>query len=114
MVRRRQTQVTIAQVVLFGLVVPEVEQLIVAWLREVARALDDDDLVDGVLAILRRRWPPRRRNSRIVVASVRDTTGRPPACHGRDRGAIRGRRPATGTSASPPDRRKHPPSPWGD
>jgi|GEM_PF-7131661 hypothetical protein len=56
MVRRRQTQLTIAQVVLFGLVVPEMEQLMVAWLREVDRALDDDDPVDGVLAILRRRW----------------------------------------------------------
>jgi hypothetical protein len=43
-------------VVLFGLVVPEMEQLMVAWLSEVDRALDDDDLVDGVLAILRRRW----------------------------------------------------------
>jgi hypothetical protein len=56
MVRRRQTQLTIAQVVLFGSVVPEVEQLMVDWVREVDRALDADGLVDGVLAILRRRW----------------------------------------------------------
>ena len=64
MVRRRQTQLTISQVVLFGLVVPEVEQLMVAWLREVDRALDDDDLVDDVLAILRRRWPQSSRRGR--------------------------------------------------
>ena len=64
MVRRRQTQLTISQVVLFGLVVPEVEQLMVAWLRDVDRALDDDDLVDGVLEVLRRRWPQSSRRGR--------------------------------------------------
>jgi len=55
---------TISQVVLFGLVVPEVEQLMVAWVREVDRALDDGDLVDSVLAILRRRWPQSSRRGR--------------------------------------------------
>ena len=64
MVRRRQTQLTISQVVLFGLVVPEVEQLMVAWLRDVDRALDDDDLVDGVFEVLRRRWPQSSRRGR--------------------------------------------------
>ena len=64
MVRRRQTQLTISQVVLFGLVVPNVEQLMVAWLRDVDRALDDEDLVDGVLAVLRRRWPQSSRRGR--------------------------------------------------
>jgi len=64
MVRRRQTQLTISQVVLFGLVVPEPEQLMVAWVREVDRALDDEDLVDGVMAVLRRRWPQSSRRGR--------------------------------------------------
>ena len=64
MVRRRQTQLTISQVVLFGLVVPEVERLMVAWLRDVDRALDDDDLVDSVLEVLRRRWPQSSRRGR--------------------------------------------------
>ncbi len=64
MVRRQQTQLTISQVVLFGLVVPQVEQLMVAWLRDVDRALDDDDLVDRVLEVLRRRWPQSSRRGR--------------------------------------------------
>jgi len=64
MVRRRQTQLTISQVVLFGLVVPEVEQLMVAWLREVDQALEDEALVDGVLEVLRRRWPQSGRRGR--------------------------------------------------
>jgi len=45
MVRRRQAQVTTAQVVLFGLVVREVEQLMVAWLRDVDRALVNHRIV---------------------------------------------------------------------
>src|SRR5260370_7070176 len=64
MVRRRQTQLTISQVVLFGLVVAEVEQLMVAWLRQADRALEDEDLVDGVLQVLRRRWPQSGRRGR--------------------------------------------------
>src|SRR5258708_10669515 len=64
MVRRRQTQLTISEVVLFGLVVPEVEQLMVAWLREVDQALEDEALVDGVLEVLRRRWPQSGRRGR--------------------------------------------------
>src|SRR5579863_5520070 len=64
MVRRQQTQLTISQVVLFGLVVPQVEQLMVAWLRDVDRALDDDDLVNGVQEVLRRRWPQSSRRGR--------------------------------------------------
>jgi IS5 family transposase len=64
MVRRRQTQLTISQVVLFGLVVPEVEQLMVAWMREVDQALEDEALVDGVLEVLRRRWPQSARRGR--------------------------------------------------
>ncbi len=64
MVRRRQTQLTISQVVLFGLVVPEVEQLMVPWLRDVDRALEDEALVDGVLQVLRRRWPQSSRRGR--------------------------------------------------
>jgi len=64
MVRRRQTQLTISQVVLFGLVVPEVEQLMVARLREVDQALEDEALVDGVLEVLCRRWPQSSRRGR--------------------------------------------------
>jgi hypothetical protein len=64
MVRRLQTQLTIFQVVLVRLVVPQVEQLMVAWLRDVDRALDDDDLVDSVLEMPRGRWPQSSRRGR--------------------------------------------------
>jgi hypothetical protein len=35
--------------------VPEVEQLMVAWMREVEQALEDEALLDDVLEALRRR-----------------------------------------------------------
>lgn len=56
MVRRRHAQMELSQVVLFGLVLPEPERLMEPWLRAVDEALDDDEIVDAVMGVMRRRW----------------------------------------------------------
>jgi IS5 family transposase len=56
MVRRRYAQLELSQVVLFGLVLPEPEKLMEPWLREVDKALDDEEIVETVMLVLRRRW----------------------------------------------------------
>jgi IS5 family transposase len=57
MVRRRDTQLTLSQIVLFGIVLPRPEDLMDSTLQRMDRVLDDDPLVDQVVALLRRRWP---------------------------------------------------------
>lgn len=42
--------------VLFGLVLTEPEKLMEPWLRAVDKALDDEEIVDVVTTVLRRRW----------------------------------------------------------
>ena len=46
----------LSQVVLFGLVLPEPERLMEPWLREVDKALEDEEIIDAVTTVLRRRW----------------------------------------------------------
>jgi transposase, IS5 family len=65
MVRRRHTQLTLSQVVLFGLVVPEPEALMEPWLRAVDQALDDEDIVESVVSVMRRRWKQSARRGRM-------------------------------------------------
>ena len=57
MVRRRQAQLTLSQVVLFGMVVPKPEELMEPELRRIDGLLDDEALVDEVMRMLRGRWP---------------------------------------------------------
>ena len=56
MVRRRHAQLDLSEVVLFGLVLPDPERLMEPWLREADRALQDEEIVDAVTTVLRRRW----------------------------------------------------------
>src|SRR4051794_39692087 len=55
MVRRRHVQMELSQVVLFGLVLPEPERLMEPWLREVDRTLGDEEIVEAVMTVMRRR-----------------------------------------------------------
>ena len=64
MVRRRHAQMELSQVVLFGLVLPEPESLMEPWLREVDKALEDEDIVDAVMTVMRRRWQQSARRGR--------------------------------------------------
>jgi IS5 family transposase len=54
----------LSQVVLFGLVLPKPERLMEPWLREVDEALDDEEIVDEVMTVMRRRWPQSARRGR--------------------------------------------------
>ena len=54
----------LSQVVLFGLVLPEPEKLMEPWLLRVDKALEDDELVDAVMVVLRRRWRQSIRRGR--------------------------------------------------
>src|SRR5690242_16606206 len=56
MVRRRHAQLDLSQVVLFGLVLPEPERLMEPWLREIDKALEDEEILESVMTVLRRRW----------------------------------------------------------
>jgi len=56
MVRRRHAQMELSQVVLFGLVLPERERLMEPWLREIDKALGDEEIVEAVMTVMRRRW----------------------------------------------------------
>jgi IS5 family transposase len=64
MVRRRHAQLELSQVVLFGLVLPEPERLMEPWLREVDKALEDEEIVDAVMTVMRRRWRQSARRGR--------------------------------------------------
>jgi IS5 family transposase len=57
MTRRHEPQLTIAQLVLFGVVVPRPEDLMDAMLRRIDGVLEDETLVEHVLAALRGRYP---------------------------------------------------------
>jgi IS5 family transposase len=83
MVRRRHTQLTLAHVVLSGLVVPDPEVLMEPWLRAVDEALDDDEIVEAVVNVMRRRWKHSARRGRagtpaevvlrmLVIKHIRD------------------------------------------
>jgi IS5 family transposase len=64
MTRRRYAQLTLTQVVLFGLLVPEPEALMDPELRRIDKLLDDEALVDEVLATLARRYERSTRRGR--------------------------------------------------
>ena len=64
MVRRRHAQLSLSQVVLFGLVLPDPEMLMEPWLRAVDKALQDEDMVDSITTVLRRRWQHSARRGR--------------------------------------------------
>lgn len=64
MTRRREAQLTVAEIVLFGLVVPRPEDLMDEVLRDADRVLEDEALVDEVLEVLRRRFPQSARKGR--------------------------------------------------
>src|SRR6187549_962663 len=64
MVRRRHAQRELSQVVLFGLVLPEPERLMEPWLREVDKALGDEEIVEAVMTVMRRRWQQSARRGR--------------------------------------------------
>jgi IS5 family transposase len=63
MTRRRHAQLTIAQAVLFGLVVKP-EELMDADLRQIDGWLEDEQLVDKVMELMRRRRPNSSRRGR--------------------------------------------------
>jgi hypothetical protein len=54
----------LSQVVLFGLVLPEPERPMEPWLREVDKALGDEEIVETVMTIVRRRWQQSARRGR--------------------------------------------------
>jgi transposase, IS5 family len=64
MVRLRHAQLNLSQVVLFGLVLPEPERLMEPWLREVDKVLGDEEIINAVTAVLRRRWRQSARRGR--------------------------------------------------
>lgn len=64
MVRRRHAQLELSQVILFGLVLPEPELLMEPWLREIDKTLEDEEIVDAVMTVMRRRWQQSARRGR--------------------------------------------------
>jgi IS5 family transposase len=64
MTRRRHAQQTLTQLVLFGLVLPGPEHLMDPELRRIDALLDDEALVDEILAVLRRRHAQSARRGR--------------------------------------------------
>ena len=64
MTRRRYAQLTLSQLVLYGVVLPGPESLMDPQLRRIDKLLDDEALVDEVLRILRRRRPQSERRGR--------------------------------------------------
>ena len=64
MVRRRHAQLELAQVILFGLVLPEPEMLMEPWLPEVDKMLEDEEIVEAVMTTMRRRWRQSARRGR--------------------------------------------------
>src|SRR5215471_2763647 len=64
MVRRRHVQLELSQVVLFGLVLPNPEALMDPLLRAVDQKLGDDEVVETVVAVMRRRFQHSARRGR--------------------------------------------------
>jgi IS5 family transposase len=64
MTRRRHAQLTLTQIVLFGLVLPGPESLMDPTLRRIDTLLDDAALVDAVMAVLQRRRTHSARRGR--------------------------------------------------
>jgi IS5 family transposase len=64
MIRRHDTQLSISQIVLYGVVLPEPESLMDPVIRRVDVLLEDEALVDEVLGVLRRRFPQSARRGR--------------------------------------------------
>ena len=57
MVRRRNAQLAIPQIMLFGLTMPSCEELMDPELRRIDGLLDDDPLVDAVVRAMKQRYP---------------------------------------------------------
>ena len=64
MTRRTHGQLTLSHFVLFGLVLPNPEAWMETVLRRIDLVLDDDDVVDHVVAVLRQRRPQSARRGR--------------------------------------------------
>src|SRR5438105_854784 len=64
MVPRRQAQMSLGQVLLFGVAVPKLEDLMDPQLRRIDVALEDPALVDAVVAAMRQRFPESKRRGR--------------------------------------------------
>jgi len=62
--RRRRGQLTLNDVMLFGSEMPRPEELMDSQLRRIDELLDDDEIVDQVVQVLRRRWPNSARRGR--------------------------------------------------
>jgi IS5 family transposase len=62
--RRRSGQLTLDDVLVFGSGMPRPDELMDPQLRRIDTILDDDQLVDHVVEILRRRWPRSARHGR--------------------------------------------------
>lgn len=62
--RRRGGQITLDDVLLFGSAMPRPRELMAPELRRVDEILDDDQVVDQVFTVLRRRWPNSARKGR--------------------------------------------------
>lgn len=62
--RRRGGQLTLDQVMLFGAALPPPEQLMDPQLRRIDELLCDDEVLDHVVEVLRRRWPQSARRGR--------------------------------------------------
>jgi IS5 family transposase len=64
MVRRHYAQLTLSQLILFGVLMPSPEELMDPQLRRIDGLLDDEALVNEVLEVLRRRRPQSARRGR--------------------------------------------------
>jgi IS5 family transposase len=62
--RRRHGQLTLDDVLVFGSGMPRPDELMDPQLRRIDAVLDDEQLVDHVFQILRRRWPKSARHGR--------------------------------------------------
>ena len=62
--RRRGGQLTLDDVMLFGSAMPRPAELMDVQLRRIDQILDDDQLVDHVVQVLRKRWPNSARRGR--------------------------------------------------
>ena len=62
--RRRRGQLTLDEVMLFGTALPRPSELMDPQLRKMDAVLDDGELVDGVVAVLQKRWPNSARRGR--------------------------------------------------
>jgi len=70
MVRRHEVQLSISQLILYGVVVPDPESLMDPMLRRIDVLLADESLVDEVLRALRSRFPQSARRGRRGTPAV--------------------------------------------